>query len=217
MTPPLGKPELAVDKDGNVYVSGRFTDSCDFDPGDGVFNLAPTTSEGIFLVKFDTNGGFVWVKAVSGTNPTAKDIAIDKRGNVYQLLSFTSLAKLGPDAGGGDGKGVSGDHHLEKRKPNGKRIWHGIFGALTGDAIFNGLAVDKKFKVHLSGQFNGTLEAERGPAETVLTAQGDSDGALIKLKVPKKSRPISARDTVAAESPPQALARHAPRTARLLR
>jgi len=57
---------VALDGDGNVYVSGAFSDTVEFDPGNSAGNL---TSEGltdIFVVKYDADGDFIWVKGVGG-------------------------------------------------------------------------------------------------------------------------------------------------------
>ena len=48
---------VAVDGSGNVYTTGRFLGTVDFDPGAGVFNLtSPAGSEDIFVSKLDSAG-----------------------------------------------------------------------------------------------------------------------------------------------------------------
>src|ERR1041385_600638 len=59
---------VKVDASGNVYSTGYFSGTADFDPGAGVFNI---TSYGgpqdIFVSKLDANGNFVWAKRIGGT------------------------------------------------------------------------------------------------------------------------------------------------------
>ena len=45
-----------IDKEGSIYTTGNFTDTADFDPGPGIFNLVPPG--GIFISKLDSSGNF---------------------------------------------------------------------------------------------------------------------------------------------------------------
>ena len=52
---------MKVDGSGNVFYSGNFTDSIDFDPGPGVSKLY--ASNGVmYIVKLDVNRNFIWAK-----------------------------------------------------------------------------------------------------------------------------------------------------------
>src|SRR5687767_11655729 len=75
---------IAVDNAGNVYTAGYFTNTVDFDPGVGVFNLVSAGNEDIFISKVDADGNFVWAKSLGGiSDDMAHAIAVDPSGNVY--------------------------------------------------------------------------------------------------------------------------------------
>src|SRR5947207_348992 len=57
---------IALDASGNVYTTGSFNSTVDFDPGAGIFNLTPA-GEDIFISKLDAAGNFVWAKAMNGS------------------------------------------------------------------------------------------------------------------------------------------------------
>src|SRR3990172_3253311 len=51
---------IAVDGSGNVYTTGVFAGTADFDPGSGTFNLTSAGSYDIFISKLDASGNFLW-------------------------------------------------------------------------------------------------------------------------------------------------------------
>jgi hypothetical protein len=48
-----------ADSNGDVYITGFFNSTADFDPGPGTFNLSGTR---IFVSKLSKDGIFMWVK-----------------------------------------------------------------------------------------------------------------------------------------------------------
>src|SRR5688572_23717107 len=59
---------ISVDDNGNVYTTGYFAGTSDFDPGTGVFNLTAGGSGDIYISKLDADGDFVW--AIAMGSPT---------------------------------------------------------------------------------------------------------------------------------------------------
>ncbi len=53
---------ITIDGGGNVYTTGYFRETVDFDPGTGVQNLTSTGWDDIFIQKLDANGDFLWAK-----------------------------------------------------------------------------------------------------------------------------------------------------------
>lgn len=54
---------IFIDNLGNVYTTGKFYGTVDFDPGTGVANL---TGNSVFISKLDRNGNYVWARGVGG-------------------------------------------------------------------------------------------------------------------------------------------------------
>ena len=60
---------IIVDSNNNVYTTGSFKGTADFDPGPGTFNLTSAgVNYNIFVSKLDNNGDFVWAKNMGGTS-----------------------------------------------------------------------------------------------------------------------------------------------------
>ncbi len=92
---------VAVDKQNNVYVTGSFQGTVDFDPSSGVKNLASAGSDDVFIAKYKQDGTLIWAESVGGTaadDPSA--IAVDKDGNVSIVGTFYSPS-LDADPGSG--------------------------------------------------------------------------------------------------------------------
>ncbi len=81
---------IVVDDGGNIYVTGIFAYTVDFDPGPGVNNLtAKNSGFDVFLLKLNENGEFVWAKTIGGDNWDGADqVALDPDGNIYVLGRF---------------------------------------------------------------------------------------------------------------------------------
>ena len=59
---------IAVDVSGNVYTTGLFYVTSDFDPGVGVANLSNPVGEDVFVSKLDALGNYIWAKQIGGSS-----------------------------------------------------------------------------------------------------------------------------------------------------
>ncbi|HRF19894.1 MAG TPA: SBBP repeat-containing protein, partial [Chitinophagaceae bacterium] len=91
---------IAVDGSGNVYVTGYFSGTADFDPGAGTANIISAGTQDIFFAKYDASGNYVYAKALGGTGGDySNDIALDGSGNVYVTGYFNGTGDFDPGAG----------------------------------------------------------------------------------------------------------------------
>lgn len=58
---------IGLDKSGNVYTTGSFEGTADFDPDSNrVFNMTTFGEPDVFICKLDSSGNFVWAKQFGG-------------------------------------------------------------------------------------------------------------------------------------------------------
>lgn len=94
-TSPLVDPTaIATDTNGNVYVTGTFTDVVDFDPGAGNYKLTASGTS-VFILKLDSNGNFLWANKLGENKLTvgSTSIKIDKSNNLYILGDYKNTSK----------------------------------------------------------------------------------------------------------------------------
>ena len=175
---------VALDPLENVYATGRFNLTSDFDPGPGTFNLTTVgNTDGItdvFVLKLAANGNFVWAKQMgSPAVDLGNDIATDAAGNVYTTGIFQNIADFDPGAAifNLTSKGGS-DIFISKLTTDGNFVWAVSFGsgsADRGDAI----AADAAGSVYCTGNFLGQIDFDPGPETAIL------DDGSIKIFVLK--------------------------------
>jgi hypothetical protein len=111
----------AIDGSGNVYVTGEFEGTVDFDPGVGVDNHSSNGITDIFLSKYDPNGNLVWARTWGGSyDDWGLSVMIDGSGNAYATGSFGDIVEFDPGAGV-ENHTSNGDYDafLSKFLPNG--------------------------------------------------------------------------------------------------
>lgn len=173
---------IAVDNAENVYVTGEFRFTVDFDPGPGVSNLVQTGSgSDVFILKLDAGGDFEWAKSHGGSSEdVGRSIKSDAAGNVYTSGGFYSTVDFDPGAGTFNltSNGIS-DVFISKLDVNGDFVWAKQIGS-TGIDMGQSLALDVSGNVYATGQFYVTVDFDPGPGTFNLTSQ-QVDAFILKL------------------------------------
>jgi uncharacterized membrane protein (UPF0136 family) len=172
---------ITRDGSGNVYVTGYFSGTVDFDPGAGTANLTVEGSSDIFLAKYDASGNYVWANRMGGTDQDqGLSLAMDGSGNVLLTGYFKGTADFDPGAGTANLTSAGGnDIFLAKYNASGSYVWAKAMGG-TGTDQGLSLALDGSGNVLLTGYFNGTAYFDPGGSTTNLVSAGSSDLFLAK-------------------------------------
>lgn len=179
---------VAATPTGDVYVSGKFRGTGDFDPGPGVFTLTSTgTAEDLFISKYDVNGNFIWVKQISGFSGKAcYSMSLDLLENIYITGTFYGTCDFDPGAAvfnltanNTNGSGSS-DTYILKLDINGNFIFAKQVSADYDDVGW-GITVDQTGAIFVTGQFSGIGDFDPGPGTFMLNAGSYSDGYVLKL------------------------------------
>ena len=91
---------ITTDGAGNVYTTGYFTKTVNFDPKAGTVMLTSSGSNDIFVSKTDASDNLIWAKKLGGTGSDyGYSISVDAAGNVYTTGCFTGTADFDPGSG----------------------------------------------------------------------------------------------------------------------
>ncbi len=178
--------DLAVDIDGNVYATGYFQGTVDFDPGPGV-TLLNAASQAIFVTKFDASGNFVWAKSIgeSGYN-VGTTVAVEKEtGNIYLAGHFEGTADFdpGPETFYLSSTAGSLDGFVCKLDASGNFLWAKTFeGAAYNTVSYLLLDSAENGAIYLTGHFEDTVDFDPGSDSFPLSsAIGSMDAYVCKL------------------------------------
>jgi len=177
---------IAIDNNGNVYSTGIFQGTTDFDPSIGVFNLTSNGSADVFISKFDPNGNFLWAKSIGGsTFDSGKGIAVDASGNAYITGYFSDVTvDFDPGAGTFNMNNSGGqDIYILKLDVNGNFVWAKQFSNANCCEEANGITLDGSNNIYITGSFSGTMDFDPNAGVFNLSPSGGTALFISKLDV----------------------------------
>jgi hypothetical protein len=151
-----GASSVAADGSGNIYVTGSFT-SPTITFGSITLTNAGSSTNDLFLAKYDASGNIIWAKSAGGAGDDgASSVAMDNSGNIYVAGGFTSptitfgsttLTIVG-----------TGDIFLVKYDANGNVLWAKNAGGIINNSNYNNaatsVAIDASGNSYVAGYFS---------------------------------------------------------------
>ncbi len=172
--------DIAIDDLNNIYLTGTFFGTADYDPGPGFDTLTYTTAgpcsfqtpctPDVFIAKYDTSGNHIWARqAGSINNDNPKNIVCDAHGNIYLSGIFVFNITFGMGSANADTLTSVGtnDAFVAKYLPNGDFAWAKQLGG-TASMNINDLQFDHQGNFVITGGFQGDTDFDWGPDTTSL-------------------------------------------------
>lgn len=163
---------MVLDDSGNVYTTGRFNGTVDFDPGPGVTQATSTSDQNAFVAKMNAAGNFVWVKIMQG-NIVGSSIALDANNNIYSSGYYNGKVDFDPGAGiyelsshvdSSLSKWFS-NIYISKLDATGNFMWARTLGTIadsSNSCASSRLVTDATGNVYTTGYFSGTFDFDPG-------------------------------------------------------
>ena len=87
---------IVIDSVNNIYTTGAFNDTVDFDPGTSIYNLTSTGGVNTFISKLDSAGNFIWANQIKGSNNIGLSIKLDAHEKIYVAGEFGGTCDFDP-------------------------------------------------------------------------------------------------------------------------
>ncbi|MCB0354404.1 MAG: SBBP repeat-containing protein [Bdellovibrionales bacterium] len=171
--------DIAVNRDGTVFVVGQFLGTVDFDPGPGRERLeaGPGDSDGVVSI-LSSKGKLLGVIHLRGEHfETYKAISFDPEGNIYLTGNVSSSPPFEPYAldlnpfEGEDLQIVQGwsDFFMTKLNADGSYAWSRLIGGPNLEEARD-IAADSRGNVYVTGTFGGPADFDAGNGEDIFQA-----------------------------------------------
>lgn len=169
---------IAVSPEGNLFVTGYFQGTADFDPGSGVAEITSKGFRDAFLASYTSDGTFRWVEGFGGTaDDRGQDVTAKSNTAVYFTGFFRETAAFptGSDALTSAGEE---DGYLISMNQNGSLTWLLGYGDTSVDRG-NRVDTDDAGNVYHLGIFSRDVDFDPGADSAVLSSlNGSQDGVL---------------------------------------
>jgi hypothetical protein len=173
---------ISTDASGNVYTTGEFTDTMDFDPGIDSFKLYSPGRTDIFISKLDPLGNFVWARQFEGSCclSISNSLNLDDSANIYLTGNFWGSVDFDPGPIVNTLSTFTNDIFVCKLDSSGKLKWVKQFVGKGWDLSYTA-ELDKSNQIYLAGHFQDTCDFDPGPGKFKLISFGKEDGFIMKL------------------------------------
>ncbi len=179
---------ITVDTDGNIIVSGFFTNTVDFDPGAGVAELI--TNDGItswdaFVAKYDSDGNYIWARQFAGDGlQEVVSVSVNSDGDLIAGEYFSGTIDCDPGAGElifENGSLTDWQGFIMKLNSEGALVWGKSIGGPANDQVW-GIGLDESDNVYATGGFALTVDFDPGAGVFEMTTPlGWADVFILKL------------------------------------
>ena len=171
---------ITADQSGNVYLTGHFYDTVDFDFGAGT-DLKTANGQDIFVTRVNSNGSYGWTRQIGDYE--GRGITADQSGNICLIGSFLGTVDFGADFGTSDSRTAWGgqDIFVTRIDSNGNYGWTRQIGGTNFD-YGNAITSDPSGNIYAAGSFADTVDfgLDFGTSDSK-TSAGSSDIFITRI------------------------------------
>ena len=177
---------LDIDEANNIYISGSFQDSLDFDPGVDTLYKQANGSRDFFILKLNSDGSFNWVNTYGGPfSDFCYDIKVDNQANIILTGTYRNQTFFDPND---TLQLLTGTQYhnlfILKLDSTGSFIW--VKGTPPSNNIIGGsISLDSYGNIYISGTFDEHANFDTATSSSLYTSNrmaiDKHDAYLLKL------------------------------------
>lgn len=173
---------ITLDRAANIYITGNFAETTDFDPGQGIYNLTSLGITDVFVCKLNCNGNFIWANRFGGSEEDwGMAIAVDAAANVAVTGNFRAMVDFNTTSDTLNVTAVGAeDIFIFSCDSAGNFKWANTFGSTSYDYGYS-IVADATGNIYTTGIFNGTIDFDPGPGNNNHSSNGNHDLFISKL------------------------------------
>ncbi len=188
----LNYNDISSDGNDNIFITGSFQNTVDFNPNDTLINSLTYSNTGVlgdyFVLKLNSNGVFKWVNTINTTS-VGEELTIDVSGNVIATGYFMYSGDFNPSPSQSYNivSDVSTwDIFIQKLDSSGNFIWAKGIGSNGDDEAWT-IATDIVGGLYIGGLFGYTVDFNPPPGSSAIvvgnpnSATGLMDAFILKL------------------------------------
>ena len=170
--------DIAVDTYGNVYITGNFDDTVDFDPGPGIEERTAEMQTSVFLASYSPGGSLNWVTTwesdsfviTSSIEYSESSRSLFVAGNYYGYMD------LDPDSepwSADDQNGIPIHGYFAEFNTDGTlETFQALRATGDGGSIwYPQVAVDDSGNIFVAGRIGGSVDLDPGPGTDIRTGE----------------------------------------------
>lgn len=167
-----------------VYLTGLFQGTVDFDPGSGVFAMSSVSTSNSYIARLGASGNFKWARQLSGDFNQPNHITYDPQSALMLTGFFSGTVDFDPGSTSQSQSSSTGswDMFIEKLDTSGSFLWIKTIGQPGADLAMDA-AINLRGNICVVGQFDGLLNVD-SLSGTQLNSKGLLDIVLVKYNQP---------------------------------
>jgi Secretion system C-terminal sorting domain len=163
---------VCVDVYNNIYITGNYKGTIDFDPSGNTFALNSfNVSNDIFVAKYNTSGSFLWAFSMGNIDTEwGADIISTQDTNIVVVGYYKNTINFDPVGTYNLTSGVTSSAFIAKYDTSGNFIWANSLGVGISSAHATDIYEDKLGNLLLSGSIDNTVDFDFSGATNQLNS-----------------------------------------------
>lgn len=172
---------IATDSDGNVFVTGYYQGTADFDATGGTDNHTANGGADIFITKYNSDGSYGWTRTIGATSDQlGYAITVDLNDDVIAMGLFYGTVNFDVTGGTDNHSSASGTTFITKYHNDGSYSWTRTFGK-SGQWWDYDVTTDADGYIYATGFFTGTADFDGSDGVDIHTSNGGNDIFITRL------------------------------------